>query len=165
MGHPKKPRKKYEKPKRPYDKDRIAKEKKLMNEFGLRRKREIWKAESILRDFRKRARDLQGKRDEEKEKELINRLYRLGLVTKSASLDDVLELKLEDILSRRLQSIVFNKKIANSPKHARQLIVHGHILINERKVRWPSFLVPTELENKIRLSPKIKNQLIAGEKE
>jgi small subunit ribosomal protein S4 len=56
MGHPKKSRRMYERPKRPYDKERISREKKLLNEFGLRRKSEIWRAESVLRDYRRRAR-------------------------------------------------------------------------------------------------------------
>ncbi len=165
MGHPKKQKRKYEKPKRPYDKNRIAEEKKLMSEFGLRRKKEIWKAESVLRDFRERARALQGKRNEESEKELITKLHKIGLIKEDAQLDDVLELTVYDILSRRLQSIILNKKFANSPKHARQLVVHGHVLINKRKIRWPGFLVPTKLENKISLNPKIKMQILAGEKE
>lgn len=110
-----------------------------MSEFGLRRKKEIWKAESVLRDFRERARALQGKRNEESEKELITKLHKIGLIKEDAQLDDVLELTVYDILSRRLQSIILNKKFANSPKHARQLVVHGHVLINKRKIRWPGF--------------------------
>jgi len=156
MGHPKKQRKKYEKPFKPFDKERIEEEKKLMKEFGLRKKKKIWRAESMLRNFRRRARDLQATKDKEKEKELLKNLYRLGLLPEDATLDDVLELKIEDILSRRLQTIVYKKGFANSPKHARQLIVHGHILTDGRKLKKPGHIIPIELEGKIKLSDRIK---------
>jgi len=163
MGHPKKQRRKYEKPFRPYDKQRIEEEKKLMKEFGLRRKKEIWRAQSILRNFRRRARDLQASRDEEKEKELIGKLYRMGLLPNDATLDDVLELKVEDILSRRLQTIVYKKGLANTPKQARQFIVHGHILANGKKLTKPGHLIERDLEDKIKLSPKLSSKLLKKE--
>lgn len=80
-----------------------------MREYGLRRKREIWKAESILREYRRRARELAAKKDKEGEKVLLEKLNRLGLLEKNAELDDVLSLSLEKILDRRLQTIVFKK--------------------------------------------------------
>ena len=142
-------KKKFKKPKAPWDKERIEKENELMKKFGLRRKREIWKAESILRSFRRRARDLAARRDKEQEKILLDKLYRMGLLEKNASLDDVLSLTVENILERRLQTLVFKKKLANTPKQARQFITHGHIAVNKRKNVYPSFLVPRELEDKI----------------
>jgi small subunit ribosomal protein S4 len=142
-------KRKYEKPKKPWDKERIAREKELLKKYGLRRKKEIWKAESILRRFRKLARDLLGKEDEKTKKELLGRLYRLGLVEADASLDDVLALTVEDILERRLQTLVFKKGLANTIKQARQFIVHGHIAIDGRRARFPSMLVKRELEDKI----------------
>jgi len=142
-------KKKYKKPRKPWDKARIEKEKELMKKYGLRRKREIWRAEAILRNFRRRARELAAKKDKEAEKILLDKLYRLGLLGKNATLDDVLSLTIEDILERRLQTMVFKKNLANTPKHARQLIVHGHIAVDGRRTIYPSFLVTRELEDKI----------------
>jgi len=154
MGHPKQHRKTWERPKRPYDKDRIEREKKLISEFGLKRKKEIWKAESILRNFRRRARELLGKPDEKKQKELFEKLNKRGFSVRS--LEDVLEIKIEQVLSRRLQTLLFKKGLANTPNQARQLIVHRHILVNGKKIRWPSYLVSVDEESAIEISPKVK---------
>jgi len=142
-------KKKLKKPRKPWDKERIEKEKILLKKYSLRRKREIWKAESILRNFRRRARVLAAKKNDEEIRILLGKLYRLGLLEKNADLTQVLGLTVEDILERRLQTIVFKKKLANTPKHARQLITHGHIAIDNRRFVYPSYLVPRELENKI----------------
>lgn len=160
MGHPKKQRKKYEVPRKLWDKNRIEKERKIIDEFGLRRKRELWKSESILRDFRRRARELQAKRDDVKEKDLFAKLTSMGI--KCTSLDDVLSINLETIISRRLQTIVYKKGIANSPRHARQLIVHGHVLIKDRKILWPSYIVRRDEEEQIALRPAIAARMVAA---
>jgi small subunit ribosomal protein S4 len=151
MGHPKKQRRKFEKPRKPYDKERLEREKRILQEFGLRRKREIWRAEGILRDFRRRARELQATRNEKKANELLSTLGKIGIECRS--IDDVLTINLETILSRRLQTIV-GKKV-NGMKHARQLIVHGHVFIDGRKAKWPSHLVGRDEEGSITISPKI----------
>jgi small subunit ribosomal protein S4 len=142
-------RRKYKRPRRPWDKGRIEEERKLMNTYGLSRKKEIWKIESVLRSFRRRARDLTAKRNEEEVEKLLERLQKMGLLEKNATLSDVLSLTLEDLFERRLQTLVFKKGLANTPKHSRQLIVHGHILINDRKMIYPGYIVPKGLENKI----------------
>ena len=148
MGSPK--RKKFERPKRPWDKKRIEMESELIKEYGLRRKREIWRAESILRNFRRRARELSARRDEAKEKELLEKLNKLGLIKKNSNLDDVLGLSVKDILNRRLQTLLVKRGLANTMKQSRQYIVHGHIEIDGRKMKWPSCLVPLDKEDKIR---------------
>src|SRR3989338_1319365 len=135
MGHPKKQRKKYDKPFRPLDKSRLESEKRLLKEYGLRRKHELWRAEGILRNFRRRARDLLGTPDEKKEKELVEKLQKFGI--KCTTLDEVLSININDILSRRLQTIVHKKGIANSIWHSRQIIVHCHVTISGRKIRFP----------------------------
>jgi small subunit ribosomal protein S4 len=150
----KRSRKKYEKPKRPWDKVRIEKEKEILKKFGLRRKRELWRAEAILRKYRRMARDLAARKDKEKEKILIDKLKKIGVLKEGATLDDVLALTVEDILERRLQTIVYRKGLANSVKHARQLIVHGHVKINGRKINYPSYIVPKAEENKIEVVKK-----------
>ena len=161
MGQPKKFKKKYARPKKPYDKERIDSERKILDNFGLRRKKEIWRAEGIVRDYRRRARELQAKKNEIAEKQLIERLNRLGIQCKR--LDDVLQINLDDILSRRLQTIVFKKGIANSMKHSRQLIVHGHVAVDNKKVYWPSYIVEKESEDKISLSNYIASKMVKAD--
>ncbi|MBU5575303.1 MAG: 30S ribosomal protein S4 [Candidatus Aenigmatarchaeota archaeon] len=157
----------YETPRKPWDKLRIEQENKLMKEYGLKRKREIWRAEAILRNFRRQARELAGMPGESTRKEiLIGKLNRLGILPTNATLDDILALEINNILDRRLQTLVFKKGLAKTPKQARQFIVHGHISVNGRIVKWPSFLVPTELENKISFSKKkeqILTKIVKGE--
>ncbi|MGC8812546.1 MAG: 30S ribosomal protein S4, partial [Candidatus Aenigmatarchaeota archaeon] len=99
-------------------------------------------------------RDLTARKDKEAEKELIKKLNKLGLLDEKASLDDVLSLTVENILERRLQTILFRKGLANSPKHARQLISHGHVFIDGRKVLYPSYLVKKGEEEKITVKVK-----------
>jgi len=145
----KKQRKQYSRPFRPWDKARIEREKILMKEYGLRRKKEIWKAEAILRKYRRLARDLAANRNEEMEKILIQKLNKLGLIKLNANLDDILALTVESILNRRLQTLVKKKSLANTIKQARQFIVHGHIALNGQRIRWPSALIPADMEDKI----------------
>jgi small subunit ribosomal protein S4 len=152
-------RKKYTKPLRPWDKERIEREKEILKKFGLRRKREIWKAEALLRKFRRMARKLIAEKDEKTKKILIDKLIRLGILKEGSDLGDVLKLTIEDILKRRLQTVVFDKGLANSIKQARQYIVHGHVKINERKIFYPSYLVPIDEENKIQVILLKKNKL------
>lgn len=163
MGDPKKQRKKYDTPKKPYDRTRIEEEKKVKKDFGLRRKKEIWRAESVLRNFRRRARRLQAQEDEEKSKELFKKMADMGI--SCANLEEVLEVKLENILARRLQTVLHKKGIAHTPKHARQLIVHGHVLVDGRKVMWPSFIVGKDMEDKISVTPKMSKVLQEEDKE
>ena len=155
MGDPRKQKKKYSKPGKIWDSERIESEKELMKEYGLRRKKEVWKAESFLRDLRKQAKSLTARKGEQADKEkeqLISRLVKLNLVKGGAKLEDVLGLDLKSILERRLQSIVFRGKLAKSMKQARQFVVHGHISIGDNKVNVPSYLVKSDEEKKIKFS-------------
>ncbi len=90
-----------------------------------------------------------------KEQELLSSLERLGLVSKDATLDDVLGLKVEDLLERRLQTMVM-KKYNTSPNHARQLVVHKHVIIDDRIVNIPGYLVKRNEEDKISLRENLK---------
>ena len=159
MGDPKFLRKKYEKPSHPWQAERIAEEKELLFKYGLKNKRELWKAESILRNFRAQARELQARiRAGEKQamremKNLMDRLYSMGILPKDADLNDVLSLTVENILSRRLQSIVYNKGLAVTIKQARQLIVHGHIYLGGRRVTVPGYLVKRLEEDTVTYNP------------
>ncbi|RLJ07213.1 MAG: 30S ribosomal protein S4 [Candidatus Aenigmatarchaeota archaeon] len=142
-------RKTFSRPKRRWDKKAIEEERKLMKEYGLRRKKELWKAKEILRRFRQRARELIAVKDKEKEKALLEKLVKLGLLKPGQGLDDILALTVKDILERRLQTRVFRKGLANTPKQARQFIVHGHIYVDGRRTNIPSYLVPISEEEKI----------------
>jgi small subunit ribosomal protein S4 len=150
----KRQKKKYETPLKPWDKQRLEEEKKLLKKFGLKNKKEIWRAEAIVRKFRRMAREIAAKYDKEKERILINKVVRLGLLKEGATLDDVLGLTVENLLERRLQTILKNKGLANTIKHARQLITHGHVKINGRKVTYPSYIVPINEEDSIVVDKK-----------
>lgn len=152
----KRQKRKYSRPLRPWNKPRIESEKALMIDYGLRKKMELWKAESMLSEFRGRARNLQALKNETEEKHLIGKLVKLGLLKEEASLDDVLALETTDLLNRRLQTIVHKKGFANSADQARQFIVHGHIAVDGIKARWPSTLVSLAREEKISYYGKSK---------
>ncbi|HUT82381.1 MAG TPA: 30S ribosomal protein S4 [Candidatus Bathyarchaeia archaeon] len=152
MGDPKRIRKKYKTPRQPFEKKRIEEDLKIVGKYGLRNMREVWKNNTMLSHFRGNARRLLSFEFENRqkgEKELLGRLQRMGLLENNATLDDVLSLKVENILERRLQTIVFKKGMATTPHHARQLIVHGHIIIGDRIVNSPSYFVDPNEEKVI----------------
>ncbi len=149
-------KKKYSTPLRPWDKGRIELERKILAEYGLRRKKEIWKAQAIVAGWRERARFLSAHKNSEEEKKLIEKVHSFGLIPKSATLDNILALTLEKILERRLQTLVTKKGIGRTPKHARQLIVHGHVALDGRRIKWPSALIQTAEEGKISVYKKLE---------
>lgn len=154
MGDPKKPSNKFRRPKNPWRLDQLAQELYLLGNYGLRNKRELWRAQTELSNIRKQARMLLATSQEIREKEenkLLKSLYNKGLINDGATLDDVLGLSIEDYLSRRLQTMVFKKGFAKSPYQARQYITHGHVMVNGRKIRVPSYMVSREEEEKIEL--------------
>ena len=155
MGDPKLSRKVWKKPKRPLNYDLMMDELKILGTFGLKTKRELWKANTELSRVRLQARSLLALRQEDREQKepiLINSLSKIGLVDKNSALDDVLNLQVADLLSRRLQTIVQRKLYFKTPYQARQAIVHGHIMIGERVVTIPSYTVKIDEEPKIRLT-------------
>ncbi|WOF16519.1 30S ribosomal protein S4 [Methanoplanus sp. FWC-SCC4] len=157
MVYPGKNHKRYETPARRFEKSRIEDENRLVIEFGLRNKRELWKAQSTLRRYRRAARDLlalkSASTDEamiaRKEDELLGHLARYGLLAEGAGIGDVLAMKSETELERRLQTLVYRKGLARSPKQARQLITHGHIAVGGRKVTVPGYRVRKVEESSI----------------
>ena len=157
MGDPKRQRKKYTTPKFPWQAEILQAELKLLGEYGLRNKRELWRCNTILSKLRSNARALLGKSPEERaslESQLLNRLRRMGILTEDSVLDDILDLSVEDILERRLQTIVYRKGLAKTPHQARQLITHGHIMVGERRVFSPGYLVMKDEEDKVTYHPK-----------
>ncbi len=156
MGDPKRQKKQYATPLTPWDKERIDREEILVNNYGLRSKKELWKTETTLRKFRREARKLMAAVGEQAEKEsdqLMNRLGRLGLVDEDSSIVDILRLDIKDVLSRRLQSIVYDKGLARTMNEARQMIVHGHIIVNDERVTEPGDLVSVEEEENLEFHP------------
>ena len=144
MGDPKRIRKKYKTPRQPFEKTRITHDLQLVGKYGLRNMKAVWKHQTMLGNFRGNARRLLSLDEEDRkvgERELLGRLNRLGLIKANATLDNVLSLKIEDFLERRLQTMVYKSGMATTPHHARQMIVHGHIGIGEKIARSPSYLV------------------------
>ncbi|MFH1326778.1 MAG: 30S ribosomal protein S4 [archaeon] len=141
----------YSKPKRPFDKVRIEEEAQIKKDFGLKNKKEIWMANASIGFIREKAKKLISA-DPVEQKALFDQLKKIGL--KVESIADVLSLDKKDYLQRRLQTIVVKKRLASTIKGARQLITHKKILVNNRVVSSPSYVVPVEFENKITLKKK-----------
>jgi small subunit ribosomal protein S4 len=140
--------KKYTSPRKLFDKPRIDEENAQLKKYGLKNKREIWKADYQVNKIRNQAKALITASTAE-QREFIDRLALKGLVKPTAQIDDVLALTKEAMLERRLQTLVFQKKIVQSPKQARQLITHRHIMISNKIVTVPSYFVNLEEEKKI----------------
>ena len=140
----------YSRPKRPFDKPRILEEAQIMKDFGLKNKKEIWKADAKIKSIREKAKKLISA-DESEKKALFERLNKMGL--KVSSLSGVLSLDKKDYMNRRLQTIIVKKKLARTMKQARQLITHKKVLVDEKVVGVPSYLVSVDMENKINLKP------------
>ena len=159
MGDPKFSRKTYDTPSHPWQGERIKAEVEVVRAFGLKNKTEVWKAETILRNLRKQSRDLQARLrtgDKQAQKEadaLLEKCARLGYLPTGSNLNDILSLKDEDVLSRRLQTIVYEKGLASTIKQARQMITHGHIFMNGHRVTVPGYLVTRFEESSIEYNP------------
>jgi small subunit ribosomal protein S4 len=146
MGDPKKKHKSFNTPKRPYQTEALMEDLRVIGAYGLRNKRELWKAHTDLSILRGRARDLlslDAAERELREKALIEKLALRGLVMENGRLEDVLTLSVEDLLERRLQTYIFRRGLASSLFQARQLISHGHISIKGTKVTSPSYQIRT----------------------
>ena len=157
MGDPKTPRRVWKKPKRPLNYDLLMDELKTLGAFGLKTKRELWKTQTELSRVRLHARSLLALRQEDRKRKepiLIQSLSKIGLVDQNSTLDDVLNLQVTDLLSRRLQTMAQKKLYFKTPYQARQAIVHGHVMIGDSVVTIPSYIVKTEEETKIRLIPE-----------
>jgi len=149
--------KKYVKPKRPFDTDRFEQELQLVGTYGLRNKKEVWIHRTELSNYRRAARYLLALPPSERardEKELVDKLSRYGILSGDLTLDNVLNLTLEKVLERRLQTIVFRKGLAASMHHARQLVAHGHIGLDDRRVTTPARLITSAEEEHITYTTK-----------
>jgi len=134
----------------------LAEELEFLGKYGLRNKREFWKMRTILGNWRRIARQsrrLSKERAAEVQDTLSKKLIKLGVIGPEARFEDVLSLTVEDLLKRRLQSIVFEKGFAKTIYQARQFIVHGHIQVLGKKIDAPSYIVKKEEEDFIGYAP------------
>ena len=152
MGDPRKRKKKYSTPIHPWNLNVIEAERQLKSDYGLGKKREILIANSFLKKYKDIAKKLIATKTAQAEKEqqqVLSKLQRLGLLSSSAQLDQILGLELKDILERRVQSLVFRKNLARSMKQARQFIVHRHVKVGDKEITSPSTLLSIEQENSL----------------
>eukprot|EP00897_Mesotaenium_endlicherianum_P009711 jgi/Mesen1/8769/ME000524S08066 len=145
----------FKKPRRPFEKERLDAELKLVGEYGLRAKRELWRVQYALAKIRTNARELltldeKSTRRIFEGEALMRRMHRYGLLDESQNkLDYVLALTVENFLERRLQTLVFKTGLAKSIHHARVLIKQRHIRVGKQIVNIPSFLVRLESQKHI----------------
>jgi small subunit ribosomal protein S4 len=157
MGDPRKQRRKDERPPHLWKAARMLEESELCKKYGLKSMTELWKAKTKVKRIREQARKLLGKSDEKAQaetKELLAKLSRLGIID-AKTIEEVLALKVENLLDRRLQTMVFRKNLAATLKQARQLVIHDHVIIGNNVVSIPSYMVPRDEEDKIKVDERI----------
>ena len=85
-----------------------------------------------------------------REKQKLKRIY--GMQEKQFSLFFKRALRMPGItgenlfvlLERRLDNVVYRLRFATSRSQARQIVLHGHVLVNGKKVSIPSYMVKAE---------------------
>lgn len=154
MAYPGKKRKSFDTPKHPWQSARMVSEVELIKKYGLRNKKEVWKAQSTLRKYREEAQELLAESAEseltghirKEADQILGKLKRYGILKEDADIDDILALSTDAILERRLQTQVHKLGLARTLLQARQFIAHGHIAVNGRKVTVPSKMITKDEE-------------------
>ncbi len=155
MGDPKKTKKKYKTPTHPWQRERIEEERVIVKEYGMKNKKEIWKIKSMLAGFKDQVKKLTATPTAQAEIEknlLMKKLLRIGLLKEGSRIDDVLGLTLKNIMDRRLQTLVFKKGLSRTMNQARQFIVHEHVMIGNKKITSPNYIISVEEEGRIGFS-------------
>ncbi|MBY9007391.1 MAG: 30S ribosomal protein S4 [Candidatus Lokiarchaeota archaeon] len=156
MGDPRRQKKKFKKPKHPFQRERMREELEILGKYGLRNKREYWKSRTKLgrwREIARHSRTLPKNRAIEVQQTLLAKLNRLGILGPESTFEDILHLNIEDVLKRRLQTLVYEKGLANTIYQARQLIVHKHIQVGAKRIDSPSYIVKNEEQDFIQFAP------------
>ncbi len=152
MGDPKKLKKGYSTPVHPWNKTDIDENKILRKEYGLKTRKELLIMKSFLKKYKNIAKRLisdESAQAKVEQKQISDKLQKLGLLVAGADLDDILSLEVKDVLERRLQSLVFRRGLAHTVTQARQFITHRHIIIGDKEITTPSYLVSLEEEAKL----------------
>ena len=152
MGDPRKPRKTFQTPRHPWRKDQLEEELHLVGDYGLRNKKELRRAETDLSEIRGIARTLLGEEEAQRgplERQYLTSLARQGILPESATVDNILDLNVKDLMERRLQTIVYRTGLAKSIYQARQFVIHGHISVAGSVVTSPSYVVRRDQESRI----------------
>jgi small subunit ribosomal protein S9e len=146
-------------PRKPFDKERLLGELKLVGTYGLKNKREVWRVQLTLAKLRKAARELMTLEENDPRRlfegdALIRRIVKLGLLSQDQrKLDYILGLTTTQFMERRLQTFVAQKSLAQSVHHARIRIRQRHLCIGKQMVNIPSFMVSKSSESHITLAP------------
>ncbi len=157
MGDPRRFRKQYTPPRHPWIRSAIEQGKELRKEFGFRGRKDILIASSYLKKYKDLAKKLIATKTTQSEKvtqQIMTKLQSIGLLQAGAQLEDILSLQLKDVLNRRLQSIVYHKGLARSMKQARQFITHRHVMLGDKEITSPGFIVSLEQEAHLRFKPR-----------
>ncbi len=170
MGDPRKIKRKYSGPSHPWEATRIKEEARMMKEYGLGKKKEIWKARSLLSKWHTQARKIISLPEEQRpraESLLISKLARLGVIKSDAHIDDILALTVRDVLERRLQTQLYKQGFTNTINQARQFIIHKKVLVDGKKIAAPTFLVSKDgkLSYTTGFAPSVKKLIELAKKE
>lgn len=152
MGDPRKSRKRFETPRHPWRKEQLEEELHLLGDYGLRNKTELRRHETMLSQIRGIARTLLGSTEEQRgemETQYLKRMARLGILPENATIDNILDLSVKDLMERRLQTMVYRAGLAKSIHQARQFVSHGHISIAGDIVSVPSYIVKRDEESRL----------------
>ena len=146
-------KKNYSRPRKPFEAQRIKDENVLVKKYGLKNKREVWKTTAKVNYYRTRAKEL-AKANSKEQELFFKKLQAIGL--KVESIADALDLKIENLLDRRLTTIIVGKGIATTAKQARQMVTHKKIMINGKVMNAPSYIVPISDESSIEAKKKMR---------
>ncbi|MBU2522853.1 MAG: 30S ribosomal protein S4 [Nanoarchaeota archaeon] len=158
-------KKRWAQPLRLFDKERIDDENVFMEKYGLKNKKEIWKIEFSIKKIRNQAKGFITADPKDKDA-FIERLAKKGLIKANAEIDDVLAMTRENLVGRRLQTLVFKKRLSHTAKEARQMITHRKVMVGDRIVNIPSYSVAVAEEKMIKIvpsKPKAKKESVMEE--